>query len=340
MLEGIRVLDAGAFTIGPAAAGLLGCLGADVIRIEPPHIDGLMFVGTFQQGAGTPYISSHFNKRNIILNLREDEDREIALRLVKTADVVIENHLPGTMDRLGFGYDAVSAVNPSIIYCSASAYGNKGPMAKLRGADHYIQASSGFASINGLPGGQCEVLRYIAHCDWTASLMICEAVLLALVARERTGGGQNINTSAFEASLAMQSSRISEYFATGENPQLKGSASSTIVPSQAFKTLDGQYINVSVPREEYWPKLCQALALEKLENDPRFSSNAKRVENSQELIPILEEKFASEPLRWWLILLQRCDVPCGPYYGFDDVCRDPHINENKMVVILDSPWGR
>jgi len=341
MLKGIRVLDSGAFTIGPAAAAILGGLGAVVIRIEPPHIDGLMHVGTFQKGAGTGYISSHFNKRNIVLNMREPDGLGIAMHLARTADVIIENHVPGAMERLGFGYEAVSEVNPSIIYCSCSGYGETGPMAKLRGADHYVQASSCFASLNGAPCGPPEILRYIAHLDWTSSLTICEGVLMSLIQRERSGEeGQRITTSGFEVSLALQSTRVCEYFATGKEPVRRGSASSTIAPSQAFRTLEGRYVNVSIAHEEDWPNLCNALGIEELEKDPRFSSNTKRMENAQELIPILEEKFASEPLRWWLIHLNRHGVACGLYYDFDGVCRDPHIQETKGVVMVDTPWGK
>lgn len=340
MLNGIKVIDCGVFGVGPAAAGILGCLGAEVTRIEPPHLDGLMFVGTIQGGAGTGYISSHFNKRNIMLDLKTAEGQKIALKLAERSDVLIENHPPHMIERLGLGYEAVSAINPRIIYCSCSGYGSKGPLAKLRGADHYMQAASGFASINGPPGGKGEILRYIAHIDYTTAITICQGVLLALLARETTGEGQKIETSQFEASIAMQASKIAEYFATGVNPKLMGSANSNIVPSQAFKTLDNKYINVSVPREEYWPRLCKALDLEQLEHDPRFISNADRVKNRDQLIPILEEKFSQEPARWWLILLRRYDVPCGPYNTFDDIRVDPHILENQMIEVLDTPWGK
>lgn len=340
MLKGIRVLDCGVFGVGPFACSFLGCLGAEVVRIEPPHLDGLMFVGTIQGGAGTGYISSHLNKKNIILDLKSPKDQEIALQIAERADIIIENHPPNMIERLGLGYRIVSQINPRIIFCSCSGYGHKGPLSKLRGADHYMQASSGFASLNGTPGGQMEILRYVSHIDMTTALTICQAVLLALLAREVTGEGQEIVMSQFEASIAMQASRIAEFFATGMNPKRLGSANSCIVPSQAFKTLDNKYISVSVPREEFWSRLCRALELDQFENDKRFNSNSERVKNRDQLLPILEAKFLQEPARWWLILLQRYDVPCASLNTFDDIVVDPHILKNKMIEILDTHWGK
>jgi len=183
------------------------------------------------------------------------------------------------------------------------------------------------------------MFRFVAAVDYTTSLNICQAVLLALMARETTGEGQKIEMSQFEATLSLQSTRIAEYFATGKNPVPMGSANPNIVPSQAFKAYDNKYINISVHREEYWPKLCKALNLTEIENDPRFATNTDRVANRDTLISILEEKIASEPARWWIILFRRCGVPCGTYNTIDDIYNDPHIRENKMIVKLNSTWG-
>jgi len=340
LLEGIKVLDLGIFGVGPLACSFLGNMGADVIRIERPGLDDTYYLVPHKQGASVIYIVIQCNKRNIILDLKTDTGREIALRLAEKADVVIHNYQPEVMQRLGLDYDIVSKINPSVIYVSSSGYGHQGPLAHKPSFDTYQQAMSGFASITGEPGSQGEILRQYMHIDVSCAMGVCGSVLLALLAREITGKGQKIETSQFEVSLSVQTTRIAEYFATGVSPKPMGSANPNIVPSQAFKTLDGSYINVSIPREEYWPRLCKALDLDGIEKDPRFISNAERVRNREQLIPILEEKFASEPARWWLILLRRHDVPCGPYYTFDNIVADPHVAANQMLPVLQTPWGK
>jgi crotonobetainyl-CoA:carnitine CoA-transferase CaiB-like acyl-CoA transferase len=339
MLNGVRVLDVGGWGVGPIACCLLGTLGADVIRFEPPKYDGLYHVGTMQGGAGTTYISAHFNERNIILDLKKEEDRELALKIAATADVIIENHPPGAMAKLKFDYESVREVNPDIIYCASSSYGTSGPYANFPSNDPMMQLAAGFASLNGAPGTKGEMFRYVASVDYTTSLNIVQAVLLALMVKSMTGKGQKIETSQFEATLALETTRIAEYFATGQSPLPMGTANPTIVPSQAFRTYDNKYVNVSVHREEYWPKLCKALALPDLEKDPRFATNADRVKNREELIPLLEEKFAREPARWWLLFFRRSGIPVGSINTVDDIYNDPHVRKNRMISKLKTPWG-
>jgi crotonobetainyl-CoA:carnitine CoA-transferase CaiB-like acyl-CoA transferase len=339
LLKGIRVLDLGIFGVGPLACSFLGNMGADVIRVERPSLDNTYYLVPQRQGASVIYIMIQSDKQNIILDLKTDKGNEIVLRLVEKADIVIHNYQPEVMQRLGLDYDSVRKINPKVIYVSSSGYGHKGPLAKTPSFDHYQQAMSGFASINGSPGSQGESLRQLMHIDVSCAMGVCGSALMALFAREVTGKGQKIETSQFEIALSVQATRIAEYFATGVSPKPMGSANPNIVPSQAFKTLDGSYINVSIPREEYWPKLCGALGLDEIEKDPRFISNTERVRNREQLIPILEEKFASEPARWWLTLLRRHDVPCGPSYTFESFVTDPHIVANQMLPVIDTPWG-
>jgi crotonobetainyl-CoA:carnitine CoA-transferase CaiB-like acyl-CoA transferase len=339
LLKGIRALDFGVYGVGPLACSFLGSLGADVIRIERPGVDPIYNLMPQQKGASPIYIIIQANKRSIILDLKTDTGREAVLRLAEKADVFIENHPPRVMQRLGLGYEAIRQINPRLIYVSSSGYGHQGPLANTPSADSFMQAMSGSASLNGAPGSKGELLRHYTHTDQSCAMGLCQAVLLALLARDITGKGQKIETSQFEVSLSIQTTRIAEYFATGVSPKPMGSANPNIVPSQAFKALDGRYISVSVPREEYWPKLCRALDLDEIEKDTRFISNENRVRNREQLIPILEAVFSKEPARWWFILLQRHDVPCGPYNTFDDVVTDPHIVANKMLIKLDTPWG-
>jgi formyl-CoA transferase len=159
------------------------------------------------------------------------------------------------------------------------------------------------------------------------------------MARSVTGRGQKIEMSQFESVLALESTKIAEFFATGKSPVPMGTANPNIVPSQAFKTFDNKYVNVSVHREEYWSKLCRALALKELEKNPKFATNADRVKNRDELISILEEKFAKEPARWWLILLRREGIPVGSINTVDEIYNDPHLRDNKMIVKLNTHWG-
>lgn len=340
MLKGIRVLDIGGWGVGPIACGFLGSLGADVIRFEPPQLDGPYYFGTLQSGVSTSYIFAHFNARNIIVDLKSEEGRKLGYRLIETADVLIENHPPGLMERLGFGYEDVRKVNPRIIYCASSGYGREGPLAKSPSNDPLMQFGSGFSSIQGSPGTKGEMFRFVAHIDCTTSLTIVQGVLMALLHREMVGEGQKIETSQFEASLSMQASRICEYFASGVSPQPMGTANPNIVPSQAFKGYDGKYFNVSISREEYWPKLCKVLELGEIETDPRFATNDQRVINRDQLIPILDKKFEQEPARWWLILLPRHGIPCGPYNTVDEIVNDPHVRTQKMFKVLSTPWGK
>jgi crotonobetainyl-CoA:carnitine CoA-transferase CaiB-like acyl-CoA transferase len=339
-LNGIRVLDVGAFGVGPAGCGILGLMGADVIRIEPHTGDGLMFVATPIGGMGACYIASHFNKKNIILNLQDEKDKEIGLKLVKWADIVVENRRVGTMKKLGFDYDTLIKVNPNLVYISAPAYGTSGPFTDFAGADHYIQAASGFVQLNGKENGDAEIFRIPAYLDVVNSSIISQMALVGLLARQRTGRGQYMITSSFNGDIVVQATRLAEFFATNVTPERMGSANPNVVPSQAFRTLGNNYVLVSVPREEYWPKLCRALEMENMQEDPRFNTNADRVRNRAELIPILEEKFSDKPLRWWLIHLNRHGVPCGYVCDYDDIIRDPHVLHNQIVVERESPWGK
>ncbi len=339
-LTGIKVLDVGAFGVGPAACSLLALMGAEAIRIEPPNLDGLIFVGTLVGGYGSTYIGSHFNKKSIIIDLRDEKKgKELGKKLIQWADIVINNRRLGALERIGFGYEAMSKINPRVIYIESTSYGNKGPWSKYAAGDHFVQAASGFASVNGKEGGEAEIFRNAAHADVNASSTIASAALIGLLAREITGKGQKIETSHLQSTMSMQITRMSEFFATGKNPQRLGSANVHIVPSQSFRTWDNKYINISVPKERYWPKLCAALELQNIQNDPRFKTNTLRVKNRNELIPLIQEKIADKPAYWWMLHLRRCDVPCGLNYDYEALISDPHVQANQWLFDMDSMFG-
>ncbi|MBI2869989.1 MAG: CoA transferase [Chloroflexi bacterium] len=339
-LSGVRVLDMGAMGVGPASCGLMALMGADVIRMERHVGDGLMFVATRVAGMGAGFIGANFNKKSIVLNWHDEADRGTARKLIAWADILVENRRFGATKQLGFDYESVKDLNPGLIYLSSPAYGTGGPLAESPGAGHFIAAAAGYTQLNGCPGGPPEMDRYTAYIDMINSVYIVQGALAALNAREKTGKGQLVSTCSFNGAIALQMTRLAEFFATGQPPQRLGSADPNIVPSQAFRTLDNSYILVTVSEEAHWPRLCRALELDALAADPRFSSNDLRLRNQAALIPLLEARFRDKPRMWWLLHLRRCGVPCGYVAYYQDVVNDPHIVQNRMIVERETPWGR
>src|SRR5215510_6901191 len=340
ILDGIRVFDLSIAAVGPWAAKLLGELGADVIKVEAPEGELSHYIPPPIKGTAVLYISANFNKRHIVLDLKQEGDRAIALKIIEKSDVFIQNMRPGAVERLGLGYEVVSQLNPRIVYVSASAYGRTGPMAKEAGVDPTVQAFSGWCSITGQPGGQGEMFRHLAHLDISTSSMIVEAVLQALLAREKTGKGQKIEIEMLAGALSLQTSRIAEYFATSEQPQPMGSATMTTVPHQALLCEDQKYIAVGVVQEEKWPRFCRAVKLEALLDDPRFATNPQRVAHRAELIPLLEERFRTKPAAWWVIRLTKEQVPNSRIMDFEALRHHPQVLQNEQIVELQTPhWG-
>ena len=340
ILDGIRVFDLTIAAVGPWASKLLGELGADVIKVEAPDGELSHVIPPPIKGTAVLYISANFNKRHIVLDLKQEGDRAIALKILEKSDVFIQNMRPGAVERLGLGYDVVAQLNPRLVYVAASAYGRTGPMAKEAGIDPNLQAFSGWCSITGQPGGQGEMFRHLAHLDINTSSMIVEAVLQALLAREKTGKGQKIEIEMLAAALSLQTSRVAEYFATTEQPQPLGSAVTTTVPHQAFLCEDQKYLAVGVVQEEQWPRFCQAVKLEELHNDPRFVTNPKRVEHRAELIPLLEERFGTKPAAWWAIRLTKERVPNSRIMDFEALRYHPQVVQNRHIIDLVTPhWG-
>ena len=343
VLDGIRVFDLSIAAVGPWAAKLLGELGADVIKVESPAGELSHAIPPPIKGTAVLYISANFNKRNIVLDLKNEGDRAIALKLVEKSDVFIQNMRPGAVERLGLGYDVVSQLNARMVYVSASAYGRTGPMAKEAGIDPTVQAFSGWCSISGSPGSPGEMFRHLAHLDITTSSMIVEAVLQALLARERSGKGQHITIDMISTALSLQTSRLAEYFATGEQPRPMGSAVTTTVPHQAFLCQDQEYLAVGVVRADQWPRFCRAIQREDVWDDVRFLDNPKRVEHRAVLIPLLEDHFQTKPTTWWRQRLTQERVPntrVSRTVDFHALRNDPQVTHNQHIVDLDTPhWG-
>ena len=344
ILDGIRVFDLSIAAVGPWASKLLGELGADVIKVESPGGELSHAIPPPIKGTAVLYISANFNKRHIVLDLKEEGDRAIALKLVEKSDVFVQNMRPGAVERLGLGYAVVSQLNPRLVYVSASAYGRTGPMATEAGIDPTVQAFGGWCSITGRPGSTGEMFRHLAHLDITTSTMIVEAVLQALLARERSGRGQHIEIDMISAALSLQTSRLAEYFATGEQPQPLGSAAATTVPHQAFLCEDQEYLAVGVVSEDHWPRFCRATGQAALCDDPRFATNPKRVENRAALVALLEDHFKTKPTRWWSLRLTQAGVPNARVdrtVNFQALRTDPQVTRNQHIVDMETPhWGR
>ncbi|TAK31667.1 MAG: CoA transferase [Chloroflexota bacterium] len=338
-LEGIRVLQAGMIAVGPYAGSLLGTLGADVIRLHTP-LDYTTVGEPTRNGKGLMFYAINFNQRNILLDLRNEEHKAIALKLAERADVFIENYRLGVMDRVGLGYEALAHINPRIVYCSMPPYGTRGPLSERGAADPYMQAFTGFASTQGVEGSQGEAFRSYGILDVAAAVLAAQGIVLALREREISGRGQRVVFSLMQTALNVQETRFAEYLATGQAPTPHGSAASYLVPSQAFHCQDGDYIFVSARTDEEWLHLAQALGRPDLAQDPRFSSNHARLEKRAELIPILEELFEAEPsLSWWL-RLRRFRVPCALRSSIKEHMTSEYLRRKDLVLETDSPVGK
>lgn len=336
-LDGVRVLDLTAFAVGPWAATLLAQLGADVVKIEPPSSDGSRLVKPTKHGEPTTYSAVNLGKRSVELDLRTDADRAVAVDLARAAHVFVENSRPGAMDRLGLGYDDVAVVNPAIVYCSSSSFGDAGPMMLVGSTDPQGQAFSGFASLNGQPGRLPELLRYPALVDLSTSMYLVQAVLAGLHVQRRTGQGQHVRTSQMEAAIALQSTRFAEFLADGCDPRRLGSAVASVAPSRAFRCADGRFVNVTANTPASWQALCEVLARPDLGEDARFRTNGDRVGNRGALDHTLAEEFARLPAHHWLQVLGRAGVPSGPYLSLEDAELHTHVRANGFVERVPHP---
>jgi len=337
-LKGVKVLDASAGAVGPWAGSLLGQLGAEVIKLESPQGDFIRNILPTQKGLSTTYLSMNLNKRNIVLDLKDPAEREKAHALVREADVFIENFRPGVAERIGLGWAELSAINPRLVYATATGFGHAGPMVKIGATDPHIQAFSGSTSVNGIPGGRRQRIRWYGHFDVNTSLCIVQGILAALLERQRSGKGRLVRITMVEAAMALQRIRIGEHL-TGGKPRPMGSAITYLVPDQMFETLDGP-IAVSVTSEAQWRGFCSAIERPELADDPRFAHNRARVTNREALLSILEPVFAARPVGHWLRQMAKARVPVAKPTSFDDFQHHCHYREEGMIRRIDTPqWG-
>ena len=336
LLDGLLVIEFGHVMAGPICGRMLADMGADVIKVE--HIDGgdatRQFIPPDLDGESAAFLMLNRNKRGISLDLKSVEGLAIAQKLLKSADVLIENHRTGTMERLGLGYEILSEQNPGLIYCEISGFGRTGPMANLGGFDLITQGYSGLMSVTGEGDGRPPVKCGPPLTDITAGILGAMGVLGAYIERLKTGEGQRVDTSLFEAGVTQSYWQAAMAMATGESPLPLGSAHPMSAPYQAFATLDG-WITVGGSNQTNWIRLINALGASELSEDPRFLENSDRIKNVQELDAILSESFKEHTTEDWLAILEDAGVPAGPVASMTEMLDLPQTLAREMVVEVE-----
>ena len=336
-LDDIFVLDLSRILSGPFCTMMLGDMGATVVKVEPPPRgdDTRLWGPPFINGISTYFLSINRNKRSIGLNLKSPQGQEVLWRLVDRADVLVENFRPGVLDKLGFGVDAVSARNPRLIYASISGYGQTGPYRNRPGYDVVAQGESGVVDLTGEPDRQpVKVGASIA--DIVAGLYAYQGILLAMLARHRTGKGQRVDIALLDGMISTLTYQAESYLATGKSPKRLGTRHPSIVPYETFETSDG-YVNIGAANEKQWQNLCRALDVADLAFDPRFNTMAGRISNYGELRAILGASLRKLTRAEAFELLAKYDLPVGPINTVAEVLEDPHIHAREMVRELTHP---
>lgn len=336
-LDGVRVLDLSRVLAGPYATMILGDLGADVIKIEAPGgSDDTRFWGPpFQNGMSAYYTAVNRNKRSMTVNLKSEEGRETIRRLAETADVLIHNFKTGTMDQWGLGYEALSLLNPRLIYCSITGFGETGPLAPLAGYDYIIQAMSGWMSINGtVDTGPLKV--GVAVTDVFTGLYAAIAIEAALLAREKTGRGQKIDLALFDCAVSALVNVAANYLLSGDVPKPLGNEHPNIVPYSTYMASDGPIV-IAVGNDRQFQALCTLLSDRSIGSDPRFQTNPGRVAHRDELNQRLNEEIKRRTRAEWQRLLAEKGIPCGPVQTLDELFRHPQTAAREMTVTVHHP---
>jgi crotonobetainyl-CoA:carnitine CoA-transferase CaiB-like acyl-CoA transferase len=336
-LSGIRIVDFTRHMSGPYATLVMGDFGADVIKVESlPKGDPSRFTGThYVEGVSTMFLTWNRNKRSIALDLRKPTGIAVAHRLIAGADIVVENYKPGVADEIGIGYQKARELNPKVVYVSCSAFGSVGPWAGRPGTDPVVQAMSGVMSVTGQRDGE-PALVGIPVADFTSAMVNVQAMLLGLMARDRTGEGQLIEVPMLSALVFGLTTRVGPYFATGENPSRYGSQHSQVVPYQAFRTADG-YAVAGVWDENGWKPFCKLIGVPEVGETERFSTNVKRVERRDELGEIIGARMVLKTTREWEVLFEEAGLLYAPVNTFSDVLESEQAKAVGMVTEFEHP---
>ena len=332
-IHGVKVLELAQIMAGPTCGLMLADLGAEVIKIEkiPGGDDTRRFLPPDVNGEAAAFMMMNRNKRGMALDLKTKEGVEVFKRLVKQADVVVENFRKGTLEKLGVGYEELKKINPKIILCEISGYGRTGPYADKGGFDLIAQGMSGLMSITGESKGKPPMKVGAPVTDITAGILAATGVLAALVSRATTGVGQRVDTSLYEAGIVHTYWQSAIASATGVAPGPLGSAHPLTAPYQAFQTKD-KWITVGASNQNTWLKLIDALGVKQLQENEKFNSNANRMKNLTELTEILKKELVKKTAEEWLKLFDEKGLPCGPINTVTEMFKDPQTIERKMIV--------
>jgi CoA:oxalate CoA-transferase len=337
-LGGIRVLDLSRVLAGPFCTMNLADLGAEVVKIEIPGRgdDARSFAPRIPNSSDSGYYYSvNRGKQSVTLDLRKPEGAEILLALAPQADVVVENFSPGTMERFSIGYERLRTVNPRIILCSISGFGQTGPMASAPAYDIVAQALGGTMSITGSPDGE-PTRCGVSIGDLAAALYGIVAILAALRTRDLTGIGQHLDIAMLDCQVAWLEDALARFSATGKVPGRIGSRHPSITPFQPFRASDSYFV-AGCGNESIWQRFCGAIGMSKLKTDPRFATNSARTANQAELEPLLMRHFAAHPRSYWLERLAGANVPCAPIANVDEVAHNPHLKARDMILHAEHP---
>ena len=336
-LAGIVVLDLTQILAGPMCTMVLADMGADVVKIEKPQggDDNRRMGPPFIKDWSAGFLAVNRNKRSLVLDLRGESGRDVFLRLVMGADVVVENFRPGVMERLGLGYEKLSAIKPGLVYCTISGFGSTGPARNRGGFDLVAQGVSGLMSITGHPDMPPAKVG-VPITDLTAGLYGANGIMAACIHALKTGQGQMVDTSLMEAGVAYTVWESSVYFAEGEIPGPLGSAHRVSAPYQALRTKNG-YLNLGAATQPTWEQLCRAIGREDLMEDDRFRNPWDRKAREKELAALLEETFSTQDTEQWLELLDAAGVVAGPIYNMEQVYQDPQVLAREMLVDMEDP---
>jgi formyl-CoA transferase len=336
-LSDVLVIDLSRVLAGPYCTMILGDLGATVIKVEQPGKgdDTRQFGPPYIAGESAYYLGLNRNKQSITLDFTRAEDKARLIELIKQASVLVENFRPGTLARHGLGYEDLRALNPGLIYCSISGYGQTGPYAERAGYDFVAQAESGIMAVTGeVEGEPMRVGTPVG--DLTTGTFACIAILAALRVRDQTGRGQYIDISLLEATITLLGNVASNHLISGEEARRYGNGHPNIVPYQAFRTRDG-YIVITCGNDRLFRAFCRLLGREELADDPRFATNPQRVHNREALIPILQEVLLQKESETWLTELRAAGIPCGAINSVSQVFSDPHIQARGLVWECEHP---
>jgi len=336
-LQGVRVLDVSQVMAGPFACMMLADMGADVIKVEPPGGDqtrgamGFKMKGPDSMG----FLNMNRNKRSLTLDLKTDEDRATFYELAKTADVIVENYRPGAVQRLRIDYASIREINPKIVYVSISGFGQSGPWAERPGFDLMAQAMSGVMSVTGYPGEK-PVKAGVPVADIGCALFATSALLAAYIGAQKTGQGQHIDASLFDAAMAFSIWDMSEYWGTGAAPTKLGTSNKMSAPYQAVQARDGYFV-MGATNQKLWAKLCALLGRPDLAAHADYATVALRLKHREALIAALEETFTQRDSEEWIAAMLAAGIPAGPILSYPEAFEGEHGTHRRMCMEIDHP---